>query len=1203
MDEQAAQSAAQLAAELEEARRRIAALEEAGRISELTFEQSPVGVVTAGRDFRLRRVNAAFCEMLGYAADELLGVSFTEITHPDDVEADREGIRRLVAGETDRHAREKRYIRKDGAVCWADIVVRCVRDDEGGLLFYIAVAVETTARHLAAEALRESEARYRSVVEASHEGIALQARDGTLLTWNRAAQEVLGPSEDEVVGRSAVDREWHTVHEDGSPWPGSDHPTMRALATGRPVEDVLIGLQRGAERRWLNANARPIFTEGDPLPTAAVVSFADVTEQRRAMEALEAERARAQSYLDIADVMLIALDAAGTVTLANRKACEVLGRDERDLVGRDWFGLAVPDEIREPLRELYLSFIRGESRAFGHLENPILTRGGDQRLIAWHNAPLSDESGAVTGMLRSGRDITVQREAEQALCDSEERYRLLVSHAYDAVWVHEVAPDRPGRTVDVNDRACELLGYSRAELLALDVAAIDVPEQNLRSPEVMRRLAATGHHVFETELVRSDGGRVPVEISASQLDLRGRPVVLSVVRDITERRRAQQALRESEERYREVVERANDGIVVTDAERLLFANAAFARMSGYAECELPGMAFLDFVAEDARATIAARVRRRLAGEPEPSTYEIDLTGKDGRRFSVEVSAGPISLQGRTVDLVVMRDIGERRRVMAALEELKTMRDTAERVARVGSWSFDLASGTVSWSPETYKLYDVDQADFDGDYRPIVESRVHPDDRALVAADVARYERVDQPGPREFRVVHRDGSVHVLHGEGRLERGAGGEPLAIVGFLQDVTEQREAERSVRAAEQRFRSLFEESPVAMLYEDASELLAWLRGPAGRGMTGPGARLGADPAAVARMSELVQVAAVNRAGLEVFGAADAGEMAERFRQTFTEETYPMLLDAVLAFARGASTFTARCAFRRLDGTRRTLDVYLSLAGGGALGRDHVLASFIDVTDQVRAETEIKRLNAELEQRIVSRTEKLDAATRELEALAYSMAHDVRAPLRTIDGFSAILMEEEAGHLSPGSLDNLRRVRNAAQTLAGLMDDLTGLSAVSRHELARERVDLSAVAAEVARDLHAEYATRHVDVDVEPGLEAVADLFLVRHIFHELLDNAWKFTAPRRHAHVRVGAVAADDGGQAFFVRDDGVGFDMAYATHLFGAFQRMHPPGEFEGNGIGLAMVQRLVRRHGGQVWAESAVGEGATFFFTLPAADDA
>ena len=220
----------------------------------------------------------------------------------------------------------------------------------------------------------------------------------------------------------------------------------------------------------------------------------------------------------------------------------------------------------------------------------------------------------------------------------------------------------------------------------------------------------------------------------------------------------------------------------------------------------------------------------------------------------------------------------------------------------------------------------------------------------------------------------------------------------------------------------------------------------------------------------------------------------------------------------------------------------------------------------------------------------------SRELEALAYSIAHDVRAPLRTIDGFSAAVLEDERG-LSDEGVTSLQRVRAAAQTLARRLDDISGLSRVSQRELLRQAIDITGLAKEIGDELAAENPSRVVRLSVAPGLSAHADPVLARVLLRELLGNAWKFTAPRPEAHVEVGAVDLD-GERAFFVRDDGVGFQMRYAEHLFGAFQRMHAPGEFEGDGIGLAMVQRLVRRHGGRCWAEAEVGHGATFFFTLP-----
>jgi light-regulated signal transduction histidine kinase (bacteriophytochrome) len=296
------------------------------------------------------------------------------------------------------------------------------------------------------------------------------------------------------------------------------------------------------------------------------------------------------------------------------------------------------------------------------------------------------------------------------------------------------------------------------------------------------------------------------------------------------------------------------------------------------------------------------------------------------------------------------------------------------------------------------------------------------------------------------------------------------------------------------------------------------------------------------------------------------------------------------------GAEDLTVPVPILRADGETRSTELEVALLPGESGRRDHAIASLLDVTERRLAEDVIRRLNDELRQRVVNRTEQLDAATHELEALAYSIAHDVRAPLRTIDGFSAAVLEDEA-ELSAESVASLERVRAAAQTLARRLDDLSGLSRVSRRELLRQAIDLSALAEGIGEELAAENPSRIVHLTVAPGLSAHADPVLARVLLRELLGNAWKFSARRPEAHVEVGALDAD-GERAFFVRDDGAGFDMRYAEHLFGAFQRMHPPGEFEGDGIGLATVQRLVRRHAGRCWAEAEVETGATFYFTTP-----
>jgi PAS domain S-box-containing protein len=226
----------------------------------------------------------------------------------------------------------------------------------------------------------------------------------------------------------------------------------------------------------------------------------------------------------------------------------------------------------------------------------------------------------------------------------------------------------------------------------------------------------------------------------------------------------------------------------------------------------------------------------------------------------------------------------------------------------------------------------------------------------------------------------------------------------------------------------------------------------------------------------------------------------------------------------------------------------------------------------------------------------EAAEAAMQELEAFSYSVAHDLRAPLRAIDGFSQALEEDLSGKLGAESKDYLERVRSAAQHMALLIDGLLGLSRLTRGELARERVDLTRIARQAAARLRDGAPDRQVDLVVQDGLEVEGDARLLTAAMDNLLGNAWKFTAKCAKPRIEVGR-RTEGGGPVFFVRDNGAGFEQAYAHKLFGAFQRLHSTTEFEGSGIGLATVQRIVRRHGGRVWAQGEKGRGATFYFTL------
>ncbi len=280
------------------------------------------------------------------------------------------------------------------------------------------------------------------------------------------------------------------------------------------------------------------------------------------------------------------------------------------------------------------------------------------------------------------------------------------------------------------------------------------------------------------------------------------------------------------------------------------------------------------------------------------------------------------------------------------------------------------------------------------------------------------------------------------------------------------------------------------------------------------------------------------------------------------------------------------------RKDGTQFWANVVITalhdgngqLRGFGKITRD-VTERKLSAEALERHQSELARSNAEM-----------IASNKELEAFSYSVSHDLRSPLRSIDGFSLALLEDYSEKLDDEGKKHLQRVRAATQRMGELIDDILNLSRVTRTSMRLERVNVSDVAAEVFAKLEESQPERRVQVEIEKGLEATADSRLLKIILENLLGNAWKFTSKRASAHIELGKTN-ENGASAFFVRDDGAGFDPAYADRLFGAFQRLHAMSEFPGTGIGLATVQRIVHRHGGRVWAESSVGQGATFYFTL------
>lgn len=547
-------------------------------------------------------------------------------------------------------------------------------------------------------------------------------------------------------------------------------------------------------------------------------------------------------------------------------------------------------------------------------------------------------------------------------------------------------------------------------------------------------------------------------------------------------------------------------------------------------------------------------------------YPLALRHRDGHVTEVLYNASVYHNEAGQVlgVFAAARDITEQKRVEQVLRKSEKDLKDAQRVAHTGSWDWDARTDSITWSEEYYRIYGFDPAQPAPGYEQHLKAYT-PESAVRLDAAVKRNMETGEPYQIDLELVRPEGEVRWITARSETRRDALGQVIGLRGTAQDITERMQAEEQLRRSEHR---LAEAQRMAHLgnweLDLRSNVLNW-------------------------SDEIYRIFEIEP---EKFGA---------FYEAFLSAIHPDDRDLVnQVYTDSVNDKKPYDIVHRLlmeDGRVKYVNEKCETYYGEDGKPLRSVGTAHDITAQKVADIALSTLKDDLENRVRVRTAELEAANKELESFSYSVSHDLRTPLRAIDGFSRILLDDYTDKLDDEGKRLLKVVRDNTSRMGQLIDDILKFSRVGRLELGFSEVDMERQAREVFEELRPDVADAKLQLEIEPVLPTRGDAAMMRQVWVNLLSNAIKFSRPRAAARIKVGSFKEGDE-TVYFVKDNGVGFDMRYADKLFGVFQRLHGVTEFEGTGIGLAIVKRIVTRHDGRVWAEGKVDQGATFYFALP-----
>jgi len=839
------------------------------------------------------------------------------------------------------------------------------------------------------------------------------------------------------------------------------------------------------------------------------------------------------------------------------------------LTGKVWWSdelyqiLEVDASKYSPVAETNAGFIHPEDRAqyISDIEKAIKNRSrlnSDIRILSGKGnlkycniigAPVFNAQGEPVFMSGTYMDISVRKQSEIALRDSETRYRSFFENSMDAILL--TSPD--GGIISANPAACEMFGYTENELITIGRDGV-IDKDDPRLPYLLKVREKENKVKGELIFIRKNGNKFPAELaSATFQSSDGKANTSMIIRDITERSKAEADLRSSEEKYRYLFANNPLPMWAYDIKTLAFLAVNDAAIEKY---KYSREEFLNMTIAEIRPPEDVFRLKRDVEQPRPVfqySGEWRHQLKDGTVIDVEIISHQLSIGDHDSALVVAQDITSRKQAEATLRKQAELLEMAHDSILIR----DEDSIITYWNRGAEECYGFMSIEALG-----MESHALLKTDFLVPIEVINAELAEK-GRWEGELMHtrKDGTQITVASRWQLQRGSDNS-IAILEINNDITARKQAEEKLSEALSYTSNIIRTSPQAIIVTDPEGIvLLW-----------------------------------NEAAETIFGWRQDETLwkINPIIPVGKEEDAHVLQMEVLA----GETIT-NFETERVHKTGSLIDVSFSASplrntSGKITG---ILSIIADISERKKAEMEIRSLNNDLELRVIDRTAQLQVANNELEAFSYSVSHDLRAPLRGIDGFTRILLDDYSPLLDEEGIRICNVIRDNTMRMGQLIDDLLAFSRLGRFELNKSWIDMNLLVNSVFNEIADMQSSGRIVFNVGMLSKSFCDPNLIRQVWVNLLSNAIKYSSKKEKAIINVSSTN-EEAMSVFSVSDNGAGFDMEYYNKLFGVFQRLHSPRDFEGTGVGLASVQRIVKRHGGDVWAEGKEGEGATFYFSLP-----